>query len=245
MANSIFNLFTSEEWESTYSAEKIEDAILEWRSTKSPEGLNLDLCERLKFTEKFEMPIVEPIDCEPPPHIVAHYRLKNQKYFSNFVPHFYTTDENFQRLWNDVSQTMTELQRYPMVISPDFSVYLEMPMPMKEWNIFRNKLIAAIWQYSGLKVIPNISWTHFNLELSFDGYPKHSVITVNSTGISHCPRSKPLWEKDYQVMVETLQPKHILRYGPKLSGEYEEISTYYENNNKTSAENGWEQCIKG
>jgi hypothetical protein len=41
--------------------------------------------------------------------------------------------------------------------------------------------------------------------------------------------SKALWLKGYYYVVEQLEPILILRYGPKIKGEHEELSMYLEN----------------
>lgn len=48
-----------------------------------------------------------------------------------------------------------------------------------------------------------------------------------------------MWLEGYKVMLETLEPTHILRYGAKIEGENEAISTYYDNDNKKFAKYGW------
>lgn len=37
---------------------------------------------------------------------------------------------------------------------------------------------------------------------------------------------------------QAFRPKHIIRYGEKMPGEYEEISTYFENENYKMLNNG-------
>lgn len=111
-----------------------------------------------------------------------------------------------------------------------------MPLPFNMASIFANKLLAAVLQKEGLKVIPNISWLcGVDAKISFDGWPKDSVIAINSTGINRNKRKKYKWLKMYEQMLCELSPKHILRYGVKIKGEEESISTYYPNENNLMA----------
>ena len=69
-------------------------------------------------------------------------------------------------------------------------------------------------------------------DICFDGYPKNSIIAINSTGCVQDKRSKELWHAGYEEVIKRLNPKHIVRYGAKLDGEMESISTYFNNDNQ-------------
>lgn len=130
-------------------------------------------------------------------------------------------------------------KKFQGVISTDFSVYADMTMPMVQYNSYRNKLLASWWQKSGIPVIPNVSWSReWSYDFCFEGFPKNSVIAINSTGTGRDKFSKSLWMKGYEQAIKTLQPSHIIRYGVKHPGEWEEISTYFINDNTKFANNG-------
>lgn len=201
--------------------------------------LHHGLCQNLNFTSSFQMPIVKPILCDIPKHIIAYYRTTTGKY-SNAVPHFYTDDKHLEGLWTRPNKyARMILSRNTLIIGPDFSVYAELVFTQKLWNIFRNKLLVAWWQYNGIDVIPNISWINENYECSFDGWPQGSVIAVNSTGVGNSERCKAMWITGYKKMLEYLNPAHIIRYGAKQIGENDTISTYYPNDNLIMARYGW------
>lgn len=201
--------------------------------------LNHKLCENLSFTGNFQIPVVEAINCPPPKSIAALYRLKHHAVSSNSIPHFFTPDVHFESTWSHPRKTLETLFHFDMVISPDFSVYNELVYPQKVWNIFRNKLLAAWWQYNGILVIPNVSWLiGFDYAISFDGWPRNSVIAVNSTGVGKDPYCRHAWLMGYKEMLRRLSPLHIIRYGAKIAGECEEISTYYPNDNQIFARYG-------
>lgn len=215
------------------------DRIFKAKEPNSLGILNHKLCEVLSFTGKYQMPIVEAIECPPPTSIAALYRLKRHTAFGNCVPHFYTPDGHFENAWNHPNKILGSLFRFRTVISTDFSVYHELVYAQKVWNIFRNKLLAAWWQYNGINVIPNISWLYgFDYDISFDGWPRNSVIAVNSTGVGRDPYCQHTWLTGYKEMLRRLSPIHIIRYGVKIAGECEAISTYYPNDNKIFARYG-------
>ncbi len=230
------NLFNKQDWDNLIT---VSYQIAKAKAPTSLGVLNQGICQYLDMTGEYEMPIVKAINCLIPKEIVALYHIDRCKNVG-CIPHFYTKDTRFESTWNFPRKSLGKIARYPMIISPDFSVYGELAFPQKLWNIFRNKVLAAWWQYNGLNVIPNVSWMHGkDYAMSFDGWPKHSVIAVNSTGINDDERCKVMWLEGYKVMLETLTPTHVLRYGAKIEGENEAISTYYENDNRKFAKHGW------
>ena len=131
------------------------------------------------------------------------------------------------------------LRRFWGIISTDFSVYADMTMPEVMYNSFRNKLLAAYFQSLGIIVIPNVSWSRpWSYGFCLDGFPKHSVIAINSTGIGRDAFSTSLWMQGYEKVLETLEPLTIIRYGAKQDGEDESISVYFPNDNLRSARYG-------
>lgn len=56
--------------------------------------------------------------------------------------HFYEDDVMFERLWNRPKTYLPLLKKIQGVISPDYSVYRDMPLVMQQWNIYRGRAIA-------------------------------------------------------------------------------------------------------
>lgn len=70
------------------------------------------------------------------------------------------------------------------MLTPDFSLYLDMPRAMKVWNVYRSRLISQIAQDYGCVVIPTVSWAEretFNF--CFDGLPENSTLSISTIGI--------------------------------------------------------------
>ena len=51
-----------------------------------------------------------------------------------------------------------KLSRYRAVLSPDFSMYLEMAPVMQLYNVFRNRWCGAYWASKEIRVIPTVNW---------------------------------------------------------------------------------------
>ena len=48
--------------------------------------------------------------------------------------HFFICDYQFEQVWNDPYPYIERLREFPCALTPDFSLYLDMPMAMKIWN---------------------------------------------------------------------------------------------------------------
>ena len=193
------------------------------------------LCRGVEFTGKHQFPIVNPVTFDPPPNIISVHRLlgKPEALLRDLCGHFFTSDTNIEPFWNRPFKYLQWLKKLRCVISTDFSIYTNMVYMQKLWNSFRNKLMSAVFQRNGIDVIPAPSWGDLdNIELYMEGWPKNSLIAINSTGIGHDKRARYIWLEGYNAMLEILKPIHIIRYGAYIEGERKEISTFYPNNNK-------------
>ena len=208
-------------------------SLVESYKTLGP--LHSTLCKGIEFTGKCQFPIVEPYIGPLPEVLCSVHRLlkKPDSLLQDLCGHFFTSDSHIEPFWNYPFSYIQWLKKLAFVISTDFSLYTNMLLMQKLWNSFRNKLMTAFFQRNGLKAIPAPSWGDLaNIELYMEGWPKGSIIAINSTGVGLDKRCRYIWLEGYHVMVDILKPIHILRYGAFIEGECRELSTYYPNNNK-------------
>lgn len=71
------------------------------------------------------------------------------KEFDNGV-HFYLEDSKFERMWRNPYRYIPILKRFSFVLTPDFSIYTDMPEAMQIWNIFRSRLLGQMLQREGM-----------------------------------------------------------------------------------------------
>ena len=67
------------------------------------------------------------------------YRGETEK-----VVHFFLDDYKFEAIWNRPDSKIDCLREYRAVLSPQFSVYTEMPLPLQLYNIFRTGSAVAV-----------------------------------------------------------------------------------------------------
>lgn len=130
--------------------------------------------------------------------------------------HFFLYDYLFESLWKNPEPFVEDLSKYLGVLTPDFSMYIEMPVAVQLYNTFRNRWCGAYLKSKGLRVVPTISW---GIEESFDfcfaGVPKGSAVAV-STYMFHAHNNhaeqKDLFMRGYQEMLRQIEPEHIICY---------------------------------
>ena len=130
--------------------------------------------------------------------------------------HFFLHDYQFERVWKYPDRYVEVLKKFAFVLSPQFSVYEDMPLATKIFNTYRNYWCGRYWQEHGITVVPSIVWGgDTNFEWCLDGVPKHSTIAISAMGDGRWGNYKSL-HTFYDRALEVLEPKSILLYG-KLS----------------------------
>nr|DAU93843.1 MAG TPA: ParB protein [Caudoviricetes sp.] len=194
---------------------------------------NLDIQSRCEFTKDFwQMPIIRNDGFVPEELIGFNYAKTSEK--KNVGIHFYLDDYQFERVWNYPEKYVELFQEYDCILSPDFSLYTDMPMPMKVWNVYRSRLIGAYYQSYGIPVIPTLSWAEKEtFDFCFKGIPKGSIVSISTIGIKKDKDAMKIWLDGVTEMLKTVNPKTLLIYGGKLPFDYGDRETIYFNNNVT------------
>ena len=117
------------------------------------------------------------------------------------------------------------------MLSPDFSLYTDMTMPTKIWNVYRSRLIGAYYQAQGIEIIPTVQWAEAEtFEFCFNGIEQGGTVAVSTIGVKEDPECYALWVAGMQEMIKQVKPKTILVYGGALDFNYGKIKVvYYEN----------------
>lgn len=199
---------------------------------------NLDLIENLT-NDFWQMPIIENDNFIPSDLIGFNYAKSSEN--KNCGIHFYVDDYQFERVWNYPEKYIEVLKQYECILSPDFSLYLDMPMPMKIWNIYRSRLVGQYFQSRGIKVIPTISWAEKDtFSFCFKGIPKGSIVSISTIGVKQDENALEIWREGVDEMIKQIEPKAILVYGGKLDYDYKDIEVIYFDNKVTENWKGGE-----
>lgn len=196
---------------------------------KTFEAYNMRLFNEFDCSEKWQMPIIRCDDYIPKRLIGFNYAKSSED--KNTGIHFFVDDYQFERCWNNPQEYLEILSDYECVLSPDFSLYLDMALPVKMWNIYRSRLLGQYWQNNGLKVIPTISWAEEKtFDFAFEGIPEKSIVAVSTIGVKREDECFKYFKSGMDEMIKRIKPKTILCYGGKVDYDFKNIKViYYEN----------------
>lgn len=208
---------------------KLDDIFKENERHRTNDAYNLSIIDEEDMSEFWQMPIIKNDNFIPTKLIGFNYAKTSKE--KNVGIHFYLDDYQFERIWNKPEDYIDILKQYECITSPDFSLYMDMPMPMKIWNIYRSRLIGQYYQNQGIKVIPTLSWAEKEtFEFCFEGIPKGSVVSISTIGVKRNKEALKIWKAGVDELIRRIEPSTILIYGGKLDYDYGNIKViYYEN----------------
>lgn len=170
------------------------------------------LVKNARYEGELEIPCIEAED-QLPTRLIPFSKAIGGKDYDAWV-HFYEDDVSFERLWNQPNKYLPILKKYAGVISPDFSVYRDMPLVMQQWNIYRSRAIGHWLQENGLPVITNVRWSDDRTyELCCAGAPANSTIAIGSHGCIRLLQERKHFIQGLDYVVNRLKPKTIIVYG--------------------------------
>ena len=151
------------------------------------------------------------------------------------IVHFFLDDYKFEVLWKDPEPRIEKLKEYRAVLSPQFSMYTEMPVAVQIYQVFKSRWSGAYFQSKGLKVIPSLVWGEADtFWFSFDGIDPGSVVAVSTVGMR---TEKQLFMAGYKEMLRRIKPQAIICYGePFEEMEGKLIVVDYAKTNNLTAE---------
>ena len=210
-----------------------DDEPKENERMRTNNAYNLGLIDYDNLTNDFwQMPIIRNNNYIPKDLIGFNYAKTSKN--KNAGVHFYIDDYQFERIWNYPEKYIDVLIEYDCILSPDFSLYMDMTMPMKIWNVYRSRFIGAYYQSKGITVVPTISWAEAEtFKFCFQGIPKGSVVSVSTIGVKRSKEALQIWRDGMDEMIRQIEPSAILIYGGKLDYDYGDIKTYYYENKVT------------
>lgn len=125
--------------------------------------------------------------------------------------HFFLDDYRFEHIYDYPQRTLNRYSQYKFLLTPDYSLYAEMPLWRQLENVAKNRWCGAYWQSKGIIVYPTISWgLAQTYEFCFDGVEQNSVVAIGTIG---CRKNKAQFMHGYDAMLDRLNPSAIICFG--------------------------------
>ena len=193
---------------------------------------NLEMFDASRCSGFYEMPTIRKSSFIPSDLIGFNYALTSKNKRAGI--HCFVDDYQFSRLWNNPDAYIETIAGYECFLSPDFSLYLDMPMAMKVWNIYRSRLIGQYYQDHGIEVIPTVSWAEpETFAFCFDGIEEGATVAVSTIGVKRNEYAQKIWQQGMDEMIKIVKPANILLYGGVVEYDYKGIPIFEYNNHVT------------
>jgi len=185
------------------------------------DGFRADLVEEALFSGVLEIPAIEaPKEIIIPEGIIPFSQIARSRTYDETVA-FYEYDLKFSKILTSTGECLEELRKFKGIISPDFSLYRDMPLCLQIANTYMNRAVGHYLQTKGLYVIPNIRWGDERTyttgvlpeKIAFLGAPKHSIVSIGSYGCIQGKRNQFHFKNGLNAMIDELEPEVVLVYG--------------------------------
>ena len=188
---------------------------------KTDRAYNLDLVSRYDCGPG-GMPELAPTDAKPADMMGFNYaKTASDEDKRGKACHFFIDDYQFERVWTTPSAYLDCLRGFDCVLTPDFSLYMDMPAPMQAWNRYRSQALGVYWQREGLQVVPTLSWAQpESYTFCFDGIPKHSTVATSTVGVARDEAARAVWLDGMREAMRRLEPSRVLLYGKDIGFDF-------------------------
>ena len=142
-----------------------------------------------------------------PYHLTEPHDVKNK----NCGVHFFIDDYRFKEVFVKPDISFKRICDYKFLLTPDVSLYREMP----KWKLIENtgesRYIGAFWQSKGKIVIPTVGWAGLStIDICTSGIEKGCVIAISTVG---CKTSKFDFLTGYDRVLKILEPPCVICVG--------------------------------
>lgn len=186
---------------------------------KTDDSYNLQQVNTTHCGGKYDMPLLSASGFTPSRLLPFNYAKTATEYDQTL--HFFIDDYQFERLWNQPERYLELIQKFEAVLTPDFSLYMDMPLPMQQWNEYRRRALGNFWQRNGVEVIPTISWSDpRSYGFCFDGLPKNATLATSTVGVKTSKDALQVWRDGMAAALKALKPKKLILYGGVIDFDY-------------------------
>lgn len=184
---------------------------------------NIHRIKELKLIGEFENPYIDKYNGPVPKKLINI--LRNPSHPEEYFAHHYLFDHLFDGrngFWYGCMEDsikeksyLNRVRKFNGIISPDYSVYIDLPFAHQVWNIYRDRVTCMWLRRLGLNVIFNLRWGDYRTyKIAFSGIEKHSVIAIGSHGLIKQPENRIIFMNGFKEMIKSVEPSCLVIYGP-------------------------------
>lgn len=201
---------------------------------RTDRAYNLDLVSRADCGPD-GFPALSPCDARPTGAVPCNYaKTTPEGARAGRMLHFFKDDYQFERFWTAPERYLELLRGYECVLTPDFSLYMDMPAPMQAWNRYRSQALGRHWQDNGLTVVPTLSWAQpESYTFCFLGVPRHATVATSTVGVKGDAGALAVWMDGMREAMRRIEPSRVLLYGGDVGFDFGDTEVVYYKNSVT------------
>jgi hypothetical protein len=171
---------------------------------------NANLTQGAKLVGKYDFAPI-PKATQIPDDIVGFDKEKDKP--TAWV-RFFMHDYKFVHILASPEMYFEKLKSHKGIISPDFSVYYDMPLHEQISSVAKNRAVGYYFAKNGMNVIPSVNWGDKNTyDFCFDGIAKGSVVAVGTHGCVKKLQDRAYFERGFIAMLNRIEPPTVVIYG--------------------------------
>lgn len=180
-----------------------------------------------EFVGPEQIPVLQPPRWHgPPERLCAVDKLGSDRDPGSAFVHGYRADRVLEPIARNPGHYVNRFSKFGGVITPDFSVYRNMPRCERVYHVRVARGVGAYLQSRGLQVIPSVRWAdESDHDVAFLGVPVNSVVAVSAHGCSATREDRHHFRTGLIALLDVLQPHSVLVHGPMPADVFDVVAT--------------------
>lgn len=180
---------------------------------KIDDGYCAYLVKNAKFVGKYQIPELKRQEIIIPRGLIPFDKRK--KFNENDLGiDFFMHDKTFSQIITHCDNYLDDLRRYACILTPDCSLYRDMPLCLQITNTYFNRAVGHHLQENNFLTYPTIRWgDERSFEFCFAGVPKNYIVAISTHGCIRSNENKYYFRLGLEKMLTILRPQIVLVHG--------------------------------
>lgn len=129
---------------------------------------------------------------------------------------FYVDDVRFEAWWSETEKYAEWAKKAKLwgMVGPNYSTYLEWPLALRTYNIYRSRWVTRYMQEAGINVIPDFTAQAEEAEDAARGLKGLGVVSVQAHQSYDYKKYRDAKAEVLKVLVKVAKPETLILYAP-------------------------------
>lgn len=179
------------------------------------DGFRHELVEGALFDGSYDIPVIAPTpNTVPLPKALIPFDKRYQTSDYHQWVHCYLFDFRFRQIITDTEKHLETITPFDGFITPDPSLYRDMPLATQIANTYLNRAVGHYIQRAGIPTICNVRWSdERSFDFAFAGAPTNSTVATSNHGSLKGKENLYWFERGFDEMMMRLQPERVILHG--------------------------------